>query len=125
MAAVIRHTASLLVMAWLAFSSACSPAPHSAAQPPSTAPLPTSQAAVTTGPSALPPPCQSLLTTMRTCSDNLSASGSPLAESMRGTTSDMRASMDAAPPADAASFCQTQSAAFAQLAQTYHCLPGG
>jgi len=121
MTALIRCAATVAALAALTLTVACSPrapAPVQAVEIPAAA----AQSAAA-GPSALPPACQSLLASMQACSDNLTRSSSPLAASVGGRITDMRASIAAAPAADAASFCDTQASAFSQMAQTYHCQP--
>ena len=112
----VRLAAVFVAMPLLALA-ACSPAtPPTAATAASV-----SSGAASGDPAALPQSCRSLLASMKSCSDNLAHAGSPLAESTRGRSVDMRNAISSSPPAERASFCEIQTGAFNQLAQTYHC----
>lgn len=113
-----RRVAAAAAMSALAFAAiACSPRAQAPVQVASTAASP----ATTTGSSGLPASCQTLLASMQSCSDNLTRSGSPLGAQIRASMTDMRNSIAGAPPAETASFCDTEAAAFAQRAQASHC----
>jgi hypothetical protein len=116
MTVFVRRAAISAALALLTFA-ACSPT----ALPTAPAAASASPGPAAADPAALPPSCRSLLTSMQSCSDNLSRAGSPLAASARGRIIDMRNAINGAPPEERASFCDIQAGAFHQLAQTYRC----
>lgn len=112
----LRSAATALTLLALA---ACSPRVAEPRPPTATADATPTAAAADSA--ALPASCRSLLATMQSCSDNLTRSGSPLADHMRASIVDMRNAIAAAPPAETSSFCDVQASAFTQLAQAYRC----
>jgi hypothetical protein len=113
--------AATAAIAALLAASGCSPRAQAPVQTAS-APASSGQAApIAGGSSTLPAACQTLLASMQSCSDNLNRSGSPLGQQIRFSMIDMRNSIASAPPADVATFCDTEASAFAQRTQAAHC----
>jgi len=119
-----RPTRSLalnaLVAALAVATAACSPKAPAADQAATTS---ATTAPAQSGPVALPAACQSLLASMRSCSDDLTRKGSPLGNQIRLSMEDMSTSIAHAPPAEQSAFCDTEASAFKQRAQGAHCLP--
>ena len=126
MAIAFRVVASTAIAVALA-ATGCSPRAQAPVQAASasassaTSTSPGQAAPAAGGSSTLPAACQTLLASMQSCSDNLSRSGSPLGQQIRLSMIDMRNSIASAPPADVATFCDTEASAFSQRAQAAHC----
>ncbi len=110
-------TATLAALA--VATAACSPKTPTAERA-ATAPTPPPAVAQANAP-ALPAACQSLLASMQSCSETLTAKGSPLGAQIRLSMDDMRGGIAHAPPGEQSAFCDTEATAFKQRAQAAHC----